>query len=87
MDFKYTCDIVNHGSEEYTELIYLIDNSEQISVNEFYSHVKPSDYIKKFENKYAKIENSPLINCYKGKLPCGKVAVYFDYSRIEHVFY
>ena len=87
MKFQYTCASIEHGSKEYDELIYLIDNSELISTDKFYDYIEDDNYLNKFESKYAKIEDSPMIHCYEGDLPDNTKACYFDYSIIEHVFY
>ncbi len=87
MEFQYDCTSIEHDSKEYDELIYLLENSELISSEEFYKYVGKNNYIREFEDKYSRISDSSMIHCYKGKLPDGTKACYFDYSRIEHVFY
>lgn len=87
MQFRFTCDTVETGGNNYNNLVHLINTASKISAEEFYDLVPEDDFLAHFEDKIIKLSESSMIHCYKGELMDGTEACYFDYSRIEHVFY
>lgn len=85
MQFRHTCEGLE--GQQYEDLIHLIDTAEKISADEFYDLVEEDDFLPYFEEEVGKISEDSMIHCYKGELQDGTPACYFDYSRIEHVFY